>query len=436
MPEPKQILYSPVDVDDADFVDFAQVDPKLLEENAEFEKFKAEMHETQDDAKISVSKKLTDSQGQPLGRKSFQCFTCGIDDYDFSQICTRIREEFGTGLYKIQGRDSNGKFKFGKTVGILAPKSDVVENSGNNVGDLIDKFSDAMERQAMRTEQMFSKLVGPQTGGDAFSQMTQMMTAMGGMMGAMGVTPQQPQAPKTLVEQLTEFKMIKELFGGDESSEPGGDANLYTLLGKTVEAFGGPIAQAIAAGAESGALSETGVVALPAPDSPVRGTHVQPTEAEAMTEQEKHNMAMRKNIHILIQNAKAEIPPEAFALILVNNTPEEKENELWDFISAENCVETILKLEPAAEPYKEWFVDLRIAVIDLMTELVPVPEEEIDPAGKDSQADIDPPGKELQADESGSNLDDSETVAGDEEGASPEDSESSGKSDGDTASDT
>ena len=71
-------------------------------------------------------------------------------------------------------------------------------------GELIDTFSLAMERQQTRIEALIEKVGGPRTGGDAFEQMTQMLTAMGGIMGAMGVTPQQP---KSMVDQLTEWKM-------------------------------------------------------------------------------------------------------------------------------------------------------------------------------------------------------------------------------------
>jgi hypothetical protein len=400
----KQVLYSPVDIDDAEFVDFER-DPKMEEESAEFETFKSEMHDAQFDAKITVGKKLTDSRGRPLGRQIFECFECGVDDYTFSQLCTRIREDFGTGLYQIHGRDSKGKYKFKKTVGILAPNQTDNVPAGNDVGQLIDKFSDAMERQAMRTEQMFSKLVGPQTGGDAIDQIVKIAGAIAPVLGALGIQRTPAVAPKTLVEQLTEFKMIKELFGGADDSGDSGDANIYSLLGKTVEAFGGPIAQAIAAGTESGELSETGLAALPAPEL---------SRAEAMTEQEKHKMAMRKNIHILIQNAKTGIPPESFALILVNNTPEEKADELWDFISAPNCVKIILEIEPAAEPYKQWFEDLRKEVISLMAD---------DPGDGDT---------DLQPGDDAPSISESETVAGDED----KESESSGKSDGDTSSDT
>ena len=142
--QPKQVVYSPVEIDDAEYVDFEQ-DAKMEEENLEFEKFKSEMHDAQDDAKIMVGKKLTDSRGRPLGKQVFECFECGIDDYTFSQLCTRIREDFGTGLYQILGRDSNGKFKFRKIVGVQAPFGpDNAPDTGTDVGMLIDKFSDAM----------------------------------------------------------------------------------------------------------------------------------------------------------------------------------------------------------------------------------------------------------------------------------------------------
>jgi len=397
---PKQVLYSPVDIDDADFVDFER-DPKTEEENLEFEKFKSEMHESQDDAKITVSKKMTDSRGRPIGKQMFECFECGIDDHSFSQICTRIREDFGTGLYQILGRNSKGAYKFRKTVGVLAPNSIDNKPEQNDVGGLIDKFSDAMQRQQMQTEAMFAKFVGPQTGGDAIDQISKLALAIGPILKVMGIG-QPPVAPKTLVEQLTEFKMIKELFGGEDSDGPGGDANLYTLLGETVKAFGGPIAAAIAAGAQSGDLSPTGLAALPAPE---------PTELEKVTDQQKHDMEMRKNIHILIQNAKTKIPPEHFAGILVNHTPDDKADELWDFISADKCVDTIIKLEPAAEPYREWFDALRLAVIDLMAE----------------------PEKDLQDDAGGSSLPLVDAVAGvDSETPTSE----SSTSDSDTPSDT
>lgn len=349
MTQAKQMLYTPVDVDDADFVDF-ETDPKMESENAEFEQFKTEMHDAQLDAKITVGKKLTDSNGRPLGRQVFECFECGIDDYTFSQLCTRIREDFGTGLYKIQGRDSKGKFKFNKTVGILAPNQTDNAPAGNDIGQLIDKFSDAMSRQQMQTEAMFSKLAGPQTGGDAFDQMTKMMTAMGTMMGSMGMTPQQP---KGLLDQLTEFKMLKELFG---EGEGGGDANLYSLLTATMQSFGGPIAAAIAAGQTTGEVNAAGILDNPIP------------KLEGETMEAKETEALKKQILVILGNAKAGVDPKSFANIVVQNTPENMVDKLYEFLIGDDWFTQICFLNPECKTHENWFTAWRDTVIELLTE--------------------------------------------------------------------
>lgn len=383
MAEPKQVVYTPIDMDDATYGEFSQ---EPTEDELEFQKFKDEFKQANEYAKVSVYRQPTTSDGRPGQKALTFLFEAGVEEFSFSQLAGRLRDEYGTGTYRIQLRDKENKLKMNRGVHIEAPKTDVVANP---TGDLIDRFSRAMAEQQQRTESMFRSMIGPQSGGDAFDQMTKMMGAMGTMMGAMGINPQAAIPPKTLIEQLTEFKLLKELMG--EGSEGGsGEANLYSLLGKTVEAFGGPIAAAIAAGSDSGELNPEGVAALPAPEL---------TEVEKVNDSESHKLAMRKNIHILIQNAKTGIPPQQFALILINNTPPEKENDLWEFISSENCVDEIIKIEPAADAYREWFDTLRTEVIDLMT------EEEIP-----GEIPIDE--SDLQAEANGHSIPESDAVAG------------------------
>ena len=379
--------------------DDLEIDPKMESESQEFEKFKEEMHDSQDYAKITISRQPTDTRGQPIGRKLFQCFECGVDDYTFSQLCSRIRDEYGSGLYRIQGRDSKGKFKFNKSVGIQAPKLLDDEKSENNVGSLIDKFSDAMERQQARTEAMFERIAGPQSGGDAFDQMTKMMTAMAGMMGAMGIQPIAPQAPKTLMEQLTEFKMLKELFGDNEAS--GGESNLYSLLGETVKAFGGPIAAALAAGQANGQLSPEGRPMLPNPT---------PAPEPAISdEQRKHIEAMKSQLRILVGNAKAGTDPVEFANIVVANLPENMIDRFLDTIEPEDYLEKLAVYEPEVMQHKEWFDSLRGQVLEVLTE----PADDA----------------ELQTDENASSIPLSESVAGDDSGSAVEPNDSNANGD-------
>ena len=402
MTQPKQVLYSPVDIDDADF---DSINVEKTEEEIDFEKFRDEMRESNQYAKITVSRQPTTSDGRPGQQKLIFLFECGMDEYSFSQLSSRCRDEYGTGVYRIQARNEKGQLKINKAIQVEAPKIEM-SGDGNNAGDIISRMSEAMHNHQIRTEQMFLKVAGPQSGGDAFDQMTKMMAAMGTMMGAMGLNPQAPEPRKTLIEQLTEFKMLKELMSEGGDGGIGGDDNLFSLLGKTVDAFGGPIAAAIAAGAQSGDLNADGiapVAALPPPE---------PTQAESMETDEQEKMALRKTIHTLIMNAKTGIPGDVFAKILVSNTPEDKEDALFDFLSSENCVDQIVALEPAADAYRDWFEKLREGALDLMSE----PDDT-----EDLQVDVDK-----------TKIAESPTVAG-KDSDSPADGS---QSDSDTPSDT
>lgn len=361
MNEPRQVVFSPINVEDADFEDY--VDPKMAEENEEFEQFKSEMHDAQFDAKITVGKKMTDSGGRPIGRQTFECFECGIDDYTFSQLCTRIREDYGTGLYKISGRDSKGKYKFNKTVGILAPNQ--TDNAPvNDIGVLFDKFSDAMQRQQMQTERMFEKLTGPQTGGDAFDQMAKMATAMGGMMGAMGIQRPEVVPQKTMLEIMTEFKMMQELFGGDGGmGGGGGEANLYSLLTATMQSFGAPIAAALAAGQADGTVNAEGLLQAPKPNPQITSTQDQEIKKKAAETE-----ALKGQIKMLIANAEAEADPKVMANLIVEKTPEANLDSLFDFLSSDDWFAEIVKLVPDATAHENWFTIMRDTVINLLTE--------------------------------------------------------------------
>lgn len=368
--ESKQVVYTPVEIDDGEYVDFEQ-DAKMEEENAEFEKFKSEMHDAQDDAKIMVGKKLTDSRGRPLGKQVFECFECGIDDYTFSQLCTRIREDFGTGLYQILGRDSNGKFKFRKIVGVQAPNTpDNAPVPGTDIGMLIDKFSDAMQRQQMRTEAMFNKLVGPQTGGDAFDQMTKMMGAMGSMMGAMGVNP---QAPKSMLDQLTEFKMLQELFTGGNGGGGGGESNLFSLLTETVKSFGPALGMAIAAQKETGAIPMTGPVVA----------QLAPIEKEEPT-LSKELESMRPQINFLIAQAKSGATAQAVADAIIPGIPENALESIEAFLQQENCLDLCAQVNPEVDQWRNWFLQWREIMLKTIGEMF-TDEPPLDPGLQDGE---------------------------------------------------
>lgn len=372
-----------------------------------FNAFKDEAHDNDNYSKITVSRVPMNRTGQRGSQKLHFLFECAVEEYTFTQLLGKLRDEYKSGFYKIQARNEKGQLKLNKTVAVEAPHADTANAIGDGgTGAIIEQFSRSLAEQNTETREMLQSLVPAQ---NPMSSIKDLMEIMATLMGAAGLNPAPQIAPKTLVEQLTEFKMIKELFGGDDEglAGSGGDANLYSLMTETMKTLGGPIAAAIVAGTESGQLNTQGVAALDAP---------KPKEAETVTDTEKQDIAMRQNINILIKNAKSKVPPGTFANILVSSTPEADQDKLWDFISAENCVDTIIELEPAAEPYRDWFDELRQAVIELMAD--PEEKELQEHTGEDSIAEL--PAKPVNGTVAGAEDTETDSNGGQGDGDTPE----------------
>ncbi len=353
-PEPKQVVFTPIDMQDADDAEY--IDNKT-EEEIEFEKFRDEMRDSTDYAKYTVSRQPTDAGGRPIGRKAMQMFECGIDDYTFSQLVARIRDDYGTGLYKIIARKANGHYAFQQTIGIEAPLSDKQDNpQGNAAGEILDTFSLAMERQQDRIEKLIDRISGPRSGGDAFDQMTKMMGAMGAMMGAIGLNP---QPPKSLVDQLTEWKMLKELFDHDGNGA-GGEANMYSLLTETVKNFGPLLGAAIAAQTETGAIPLSGPVrALPNPAAPA------PVESTLTAELE----AMRPQINFLVGQAKLGAKPEDVAAAIMPGIPEAALESIEAFLQKPDCIEICITVNAEVNAFRPWLEQWRQAMLGRLAEM-------------------------------------------------------------------
>lgn len=327
-----------------------QLSEKEQEEKDAFELFRDQIHDSNDTATISVSKKQTDSSGRPIGKAVFDCFECGLDDYTFPQLCQRIRDDFGTGLYQIVGRNSQGHYKFKKVVGVAAPLSKDVATGGGEHANLIDRFSDAMNRQQERTEHLFRELTQGNSIGGGMAQISEMMTAMGAMMGAMGIQPQQPTPPKTMLEQMQEFALMKELIG--DMGGGNGDGNLMGLLTATVQNLGPLFTAALSAGQKDGTVNEAGIIQPKTPvlENPEKEPEPvsEPTEAEQLK-------AMLPQLQFLYKQASGGAKPQDVAEFVIKLVPDDQLENLEAFLSDENCIAKCATVfPPIVNEYKNW----------------------------------------------------------------------------------
>ena len=252
-----------------------------------------------------------------------------------------------------------------------------MSSSAGDATDIIDRMGAVLLESQTRQEEMFARLIGPQTGGDQMSQMTAMAKSFAEIMGAMGIQPPQPQAQQSIGSQIKDFLLVKELLDGMGANNPngGGDANLFSLLTETVKHFGGPIAKAIAAGQEAGTVNDAGVLE----HNPV------PVETDEDREQRVYMEGMRTQVRILVANAEQDVDPAQFANLLVANTPEPMLDKLYEFLNAENYLDQLISMDPDVEKYQNWFIKLRDTVLDLLTE--PADDDTIPPSDESQGSD-------------------------------------------------
>ena len=119
MAEPKQVVYTPVDIEDAEFSSFNH---EPTEDELEFQKFRDEFKQANEYAKVSCYRQPTTSDGRP-GQKSLTfLFDAGVEEFSCSQLAGRLRDEYGSGTYRIQLRDKDGQLKMNRAISIEAPK--------------------------------------------------------------------------------------------------------------------------------------------------------------------------------------------------------------------------------------------------------------------------------------------------------------------------
>ncbi len=347
---PRQVVYTPVDPDaisDGDYQEFK------TEEEIEFEKFRDEMRESNEYAKVTVYRQPMTGDNQPGAKKLIFLFECGIDEFSFSQICGKLRDEYGSGTYRIQARNDKGKMQMNRSVTIEAPQ---VETDGKerptSAGVIIDRFSAAMDANTERTERMLARMM-PQS--NPMSMMTEMATAMATIMGTF--QGQQTQ-PKSMLDQLTEFKMLQELFSGGDSGG-GSESNLFSLLTETVKSFGPAIGLAIASQQKAGAIPASGPIQplLPNPEPETK------TLSKELEE-------MRPQINFLCAQAKAGAKPGDVAAALIPGIPETALESIEAFLQQENVIDICAQVNSDVNAHRMWFTEWREIMLKTLAEIL------------------------------------------------------------------
>lgn len=380
----KATLMPSVDVVDGDY---SEADPMANEdEGLAFEAFRSGFT-SEEMGNLRVHRIPVDKTGMAKqASKSVFLFSCPIDKYDYDGLCVYLRDNYGTGTYRIIGTKSGARgFGFNRIVEIEAPKSAPVPVAAGGTDSiaLVNAFREAMQENSRRIEEILEKRTSGQD-----SQMAAMTTAIA-MISQIKEIFQPQNNPQTgLIQELEKVKLINEMFGDGGGSRESGNA----WIGEAIRTFGGPLAAL--ATREIAAKGPPRIAPVALPDAGMTSPPaVQPPPARVRQPnpitKENTNMqliSLQKQVSLLLGQAKLNADPVEMASTILDATPEDKQDALYEFISDAACIDKMELVNSEVKQYRLWFENLRNAIL---AEFEPEPGEGVDSASAEADTSAD-----------------------------------------------
>lgn len=327
---------------------------------------------------IRVGKIKVAKDGTPIANtKSAHCFSAPIDQFTYSALLEHIRARHGAGLYRVVGVEAGKRgLIFNRLLEIaeeLNPPA-AQESALQSPANMLESVGKIMAESQARTEGLIARLTESKPAAvDPMEQLTKMATLFATIMGA--VPKPVPTAGDDFLGQLEKLAKIKDLLGG-LGGGGGGDSdkesNFFDVVKAGLTSFGPALATLAVRGAQQGAPA-----ALPAPQplQPPIGTDprtfYQP-QGPMQSQQPAAPAAdenMKKQVDILVQNAKMGTDPMQLAGVILDMTPDEKLDDLEAMISAPNMIDNLATLNPEVTNYRPFFEKLRDSLKTLLKEI-------------------------------------------------------------------
>lgn len=327
---------------------------------------------------IRVGKIKVAKDGTPIANtKSAHCFSAPIDQFTYSALLEHIRARHGAGLYRVVGVEAGKRgLIFNRLLEIaeeLNPPA-AQESALQSPANMLESVGKIMAESQARTEGLIARLTESKPAAvDPMEQLTKMATLFATIMGA--VPKPVPTAGDDFLGQLEKLAKIKDLLGG-LGGWGGGDSdkesNFFDVVKAGLTSFGPALATLAVRGAQQGAPA-----ALPAPQplQPPIGTDprtfYQP-QGPMQSQQPAAPAAdenMKKQVDILVQNAKMGTDPMQLAGVILDMTPDEKLDDLEAMISAPNMIDNLATLNPEVTNYRPFFEKLRDSLKTLLKEI-------------------------------------------------------------------
>jgi len=258
-----------------------------------------------------------------------------------------LQDHYGGGEYRLTGR-CNGKYKFRRTVSVAQPKPkpathpETASSVANNqdvlagIAELMRQQSERMNGQMMQMFMLMNRSQQSTAGPDRMEVLRElqvMKEIFGGNSDAYG-----PERGLDLIKQGIEFG--KEIVGGETS-------NMDVLL-KGMDAFAGPLADALRISNEEKQKS----IVTNAADKPKEAKQVQ------------HPMKMQ--LAFLVRQAAGGANPELYAELVMDHVSQDQLKQF--FAGSTDPIDALAKIDPRVAHHRPWFELLIKEIVNLMDE--------------------------------------------------------------------
>lgn len=267
-----------------------------------------------------------------------------VDEWDAGAFTFKaLQEQYGGGKYRLTAKDAARRFRFQRTVAVAAPR--VVPSTEPAA---LDKLAEVMR---------------------AFmDQQNKILALLAGRQQAPGVTSDQVRSAV-----LSDLQAMRQIVGGDSGNSTeklmealklgvelaregaGGESdNLVPVIGKFLDTFGQPLAEAMTARAVTpppALAPPPRVTPAPAPVSPGAGA----SPGQPGKEQKPMmNTKMREAVAFLVERAQSDADVGLYADLILDNIPESILRPILDG----DVVERLAALDQRVRENAEWFRDL------------------------------------------------------------------------------
>lgn len=372
MNNPRQrLIVGPTDeeISDAEYIDeqgrtWGSPEGPTDEELA-YAKFRAEMSDSQQLAKLSVYAQPTDSMGRSAQRGHDFLFDCDLDEYEFTQLLAKLRDEYGSGRYRLIARDGNGAYLFNRGVTVRAPKPKPSEPGTNpqpNASDMFDRFARIMDQQEQRMEARMQRFMGNNKSGGMFGDGSSMenFAMMFGMVQKMAEIFSGNSKPIDIVKEFQRMAELRDTMRGMFDLDGGGGGKgLHDTMTEALKIFGPMLVEGAKQTRQGPPRRDP--ARLESPQAQPQPRKPNPSERPAMTDEQK---AFAQRVNLLVNLAAAGTNPETIADSVLDQTTDDDLPALKAFVEAPDVLEKMAAINPAVNQFSQWFATLRDSLRD------------------------------------------------------------------------